>query len=118
MLEYDQRKIPQRDKGLSTLFLAYDSRYIISNNYADHYNFAFTSKEQMLGWFDRDELMTFAKLGTKLYRYEVPTVNTIASQVQVAFNRNKIISKTELTLQDFLDIEPQSKPVKRNKIKL
>lgn len=118
ILEYDQRKVPQRDKGLSTLFLAYDSRYMISNNYADHYNFAFTSKEQMLGWFDRDELATFSKLGTKLYRYEVPAVNMIASQVQVAFNRDKIISKTELNLQEFLEIEPETKAVKTNKMKL
>lgn len=118
ILEYDQRKVPQRDKGLSTLFLAYDSRYMISNNYADHYNFAFTSKEQMLSWFDKDELMTFAKLGTKLYRYEVPAVNMIASQVQVAFNRDKVISKTELNLHEFLNTEPEIKPVKTNKIKL
>jgi hypothetical protein len=44
ILEYDQRKVPKRDNGLSTLFLAYDSRHLITNRYADNYNFSFSSK--------------------------------------------------------------------------
>lgn len=118
ILEYDQRKIPQRDKGLSTLFLAYDNRHQISNKYSDHYHFAFTSKEQMLAWFGKDELIELTKIGTKLYRYEVPQVNMIASQVQVAFNKDKVMSKTELKLNEFLDVSPEIKPLKFNKIKM
>lgn len=118
ILEYDQRKIPQRDRGLSTLFLAYDSRVKLTNNYADNYHFAFTSKEQMLAWFGKSELTELAKLGTKLYRCEVPEVNMIASQVQVAFNTNKLISKVELNLNEFLEIETDKKPLRNSKIKM
>lgn len=118
ILEYDQRKIPQRDRGLSTLFLASDSRFEIKNNYADNYHFAFASKDQMLSWFGKLELIELAKLGTKLYRYEVPNVNVISSQVQVAFNRNKLISKVELDLNEFLEIEQDKKPIINKKMKI
>lgn len=118
ILEYDQRKVPQRDRGLSTLFLAYDCRHQISNSYADKYNFAFDSKEQMLAWFGKDELSELSKLGTKLYRCEVPAVNMISSKVQVAFNNNKLLSKVELNLNEFLELETEIKPLRNNKIKM
>lgn len=118
ILDYDQRKIPQRDRGFSTLFLASDSRVEIKNNYADNYHFAFSSKEQMLSWFSKSELEEFAKSGAKLYRCEIPAVNMIASQVQVAFNANKLISKVELDLNEFLDIEQEKKPLINRKMKI
>lgn len=122
ILEYDQRKIPQRDRGLSTLFIANDSEVRIRMDYANNYHFAFTSKEQMLSWFSKPELTELANLGTRLYRCEIPEVNVIASQVQVAFNTNKLISKVELNLNEFLDIEMKNeideKPLRNNKIKM
>jgi hypothetical protein len=118
ILEYDQRKIPQRDKGLSTLFLAYDCRYIISNKYSDAYQFAFESKEQMTSWFSRPELEEFSKKGAKLYRCEVAAANMISSQVQVAFNANTLISKVELDLNEFLEIEQEKKPLINRKMKM
>jgi hypothetical protein len=72
----------------------------------------------MLEWFGKDELVEFSKLGTKLYRCEVPAVNMISSQVQVAFNNTKLISKVELNLNEFLELETEIKPLRTNKIKM
>lgn len=76
----------------------------------------------MLEWFGKDELSEFFKLGTKLYRCEVPEVNVISSQVQVAFNTTKLISKVELNLNEFLEIgidnEIEKKHLRNSKIKM
>jgi hypothetical protein len=72
----------------------------------------------MLRWFGQNELDKLAAQGTKLYRCEVPQVNVIASKVQVAFNKNKVISKVELKLGEFLQKEETPTIKKINKFKI
>lgn len=110
MLEYSDKKLPHQERNLCQIF----NSDIIENNYLKNLYFGFSNEIQLKNWFLHDiKDLTNAKV--KLFEYEINENYLLSTSKQVAFLKDRSISKKELNLNNFLGINKVKTKIKIKK---
>lgn len=108
--DYSNRKIPNNERNLAQIFKS--NRY--ETEYHNQYFFGFLNKKQIENWF-KDEINELIKNDhLKVVEYEIPENYAVATNLQVAFNKEKSVMLKSLDLNKFFnnDFSKNKKTIK------